>query len=238
MKWFKHDSDAHRDPKLRKLMLKYGVQGYGLYFYCLELIASNVGLGRLTFELEHDSELIAIDTNISRELVEDMMRYMVNLGLFENTDGKVSCLKLLSRIDQSQSGNPKFRAEVAALKAAKNHDPVMTLSSASHDSVSTEVEVEVEVDNTRKNLRELNVSFEDFWARYPRKAGKANAEKKWPKLTNTDREQAFLFISKNPYADRDRQYIPQGDTFLNKRPWEDDDQPSSQSSVGGVRYFQ
>jgi len=28
MKWFKHDSDANQDAKLKKLRLKYGAQGY------------------------------------------------------------------------------------------------------------------------------------------------------------------------------------------------------------------
>ena len=42
MKWFKHDSDANQDAKLKKLRLKYGAQGYGIYWYCLELIARNV----------------------------------------------------------------------------------------------------------------------------------------------------------------------------------------------------
>jgi hypothetical protein len=55
MKWFKHDSDASNDAKLKKLRLKYGAQGYGIYWYCLELIARNVEKHNLTFELEHDA---------------------------------------------------------------------------------------------------------------------------------------------------------------------------------------
>jgi hypothetical protein len=100
MKWFKHDSDASNDAKLKKLRLKYGAQGYGIYWYCLELIARNVEKHNLTFELEHDAELIADDFKLSSELVQHIMTYMVELELFENTDGIISCLKMATRADE------------------------------------------------------------------------------------------------------------------------------------------
>jgi hypothetical protein len=100
MLWFKHDSDAGNDAKLRKLRLKYGAQGYGIFWYCLELIARNVDKNNLTFELEHDSELIAEDFKLSSELVQEMMTYMVNLGLFENNEGIITCLKMSTRTDE------------------------------------------------------------------------------------------------------------------------------------------
>jgi len=100
MKWFKHDADASNDAKLKKLRLKYGAQGYGIYWYCLELIARNVEKHNLTFELEHDAELIADDFKLSSDLVQHIMTYMVDLGLFENTDGIITCLKMATRTDE------------------------------------------------------------------------------------------------------------------------------------------
>jgi hypothetical protein len=100
MKWFKHDSDASNDAKLKKLRLKYGAQGYGIYWYCLELIARNVEKHNLTFELEHDAELIADDFKLSSDLVQHIMTYMVELELFEDIDGVISCLKMATRADE------------------------------------------------------------------------------------------------------------------------------------------
>lgn len=100
MLWFKHDSDAGNDAKLRKLRIKYGAQGYGIFWYCLELIARNVDKNNLTFELEHDAELIAEDFKLNAEFVQEMMTYMVNLGLFENQDGVITCLKMSTRTDE------------------------------------------------------------------------------------------------------------------------------------------
>ena len=120
MKWFKHDSDASNDAKLRKIRLKYGAQGYGVYWYCLELVARNVDKHNLTFELEHDAELIADDFKLSSELVQEMMIYMVNLGLFENSNGVVSCLKMATRTDEY--------THKLITRVAKCHDNVPTLS--------------------------------------------------------------------------------------------------------------
>jgi hypothetical protein len=118
------------------------MEAYGLYWHCLELIASNVTADNLTFELEHDSELIAYQTGLSRDRVEAIMRDMVNMGLFESSHGKITCLKMMTRMDQSQSGNPKFRKAIS--QAKQNHDAVMTKSDKSHDTVMIESAQKIE----------------------------------------------------------------------------------------------
>ena len=51
MDWFKHDSTANLDDKLQEVLLDYGLEGYGLYWYCIELIVSRVSPENITFEL-------------------------------------------------------------------------------------------------------------------------------------------------------------------------------------------
>ena len=99
MKWFRHDTDANMDAKLQEVLLDYGLEGYGLYWYCLELIASNVTPEKLTFELEHDSRIIARNTGSSVQKVQEMMTRFVEVGLFDNSNGRVLCLKLAQRAD-------------------------------------------------------------------------------------------------------------------------------------------
>ena len=124
MKWFKHDSNAHRDVKLKKLMMRHGLSGYGLYFYCLELITDNVEMTNLTFQLESDAEIIAHETGLHQGDVELMMKYMVELGLFEDAAGVITCLKLAKRLDSSMTSNPTMRTMIGKIK--ENHDGVMT----------------------------------------------------------------------------------------------------------------
>lgn len=94
MKWFKHEASANMDAKLQEVLLDYGLEGYGLYWYCLELIAGNVDADKLTFELEHDCRIIARNVGSSAQKVQEMMTTFVNLGLFEESQGRITCLKL------------------------------------------------------------------------------------------------------------------------------------------------
>ena len=153
MRWFKHDSDAHMDAKMRRLIHKWGIEGYGLYWYCLELIAKDVGTTNLTFELEHDAEILAHDMRMSREKVEDMMRYMIDLKLFEGSEGRITCLKLFNRIDLSQGGTKAFRDAVLAkrkeVKNGQSHDAVMTKSC---------IDIEVDIDLEDRNKKHLTSS--------------------------------------------------------------------------------
>lgn len=100
MKWFKHETNANQDAKLKRLRMKYGLEGLGLYWYCLELIGSSVEPHNLTFELEHDSEVIADDVNMHHEKVQEMMLYMIKLGLFEQNGVVITCLKMAIRADE------------------------------------------------------------------------------------------------------------------------------------------
>lgn len=131
MKWVKHDTDSHRDARLRKLVLAYGMEGFGLYWYCIELIAGDVSSDKYTFELEHDAEIISHDTGISVTKVNEMMAFMVDLRLFENDGGVITCMKIAKRLDSSMTSNPEMRKLISRLKdvgdadSHKSHDPVM-----------------------------------------------------------------------------------------------------------------
>ena len=100
MKWFKHDANANMDSKLKRVRLKYGMEGYGLYWFCLELIAATVEIHNLKFNLEYDAELIGNETGISPERVQEMMNNFVTWGLFENQEGIITCLKMSTRTDE------------------------------------------------------------------------------------------------------------------------------------------
>jgi len=141
LKWFKHDSDAHQDAKLKRVKMKYGMEGYGLYWYCIEMIAGNIDRNHITFELEHDAEIIAYDTGIHYELVQEMMTYMVDQNLFENTNGAITCMKLAKRIDQSMTSDTEFRRIINEIH--KNHDLVMIQSRQNQEPSSTDKKIEV-----------------------------------------------------------------------------------------------
>jgi hypothetical protein len=169
LKWFKHDSDATTDAKMRKLIIRHGAVGYAVYFHCLELIANSVSDANITFELEHDSEIIADNLKVqgtanksSVEVVEDIMRHAIELGLFDERDNRVFCFKLLKRIDTSMTSSHKMREMITLAK--ENHDSVMTLSCLSHDKVMQDktrqdktIQDKTRQDDTRQDKKIINL---------------------------------------------------------------------------------
>lgn len=126
MKWFKHDADANMDEKLQEVLLDYGLEGYGLYWYCVELIAGKITADCVTFELKHDARIIARNTGVTVTRVEEMMKRFIELDLFECSDGVITCLKMAKRLDKSMTSNPEMRGLIELIR--KNHDSVMTQS--------------------------------------------------------------------------------------------------------------
>jgi len=85
-------------------VIKYGFEGYGLYWYCVENICSSLE-PRLSFELEADAEILAHVGRMDSRLVEEIMAYMINLGLFEQSHNIITCLKLARFLGESGTRN-------------------------------------------------------------------------------------------------------------------------------------
>ena len=127
MQWFKHDTNALTDAKIKKLVIRHGAVGYAVYFHCLELIAGDISSSNITFDLEHDAEIIADNLKINGngslagvDIVNRIMATIIDLGLFEASGNKITCLKMAKRLDSSMTSNHKMREIIK-----KSHDTVM-----------------------------------------------------------------------------------------------------------------
>lgn len=113
MKWFKHQSDANMNAKLQEIIFDHGIEGYGLYWYCLELVAQNVTSDNLTFELEHDARIIGRNIGMPANRVEEIMKAFIANDLFSASEGRIQCLKLAQRCDD-------FTAKAVRRNGVKN----------------------------------------------------------------------------------------------------------------------
>ncbi|MCH1602123.1 MAG: DUF4373 domain-containing protein [Luminiphilus sp.] len=117
MKWFKHDTNAHTDAKLDKVLMHYGANGYAVYWYCLELIAGKIDSQNIGCALEHDAEQIGSRLKIDSVEVTAILTYMVDIGLFEkHIEGAITCLKLLGRLDKSMTNSPQLRSMIGQIR--------------------------------------------------------------------------------------------------------------------------
>ena len=228
MKWYKHDTNAWNDAKIRKLLRRYGATGYAVYFHCLELIASDVEQDNITFELEHDSEVIAENLRIQgtsgkagADIVNEIMRYIVELDLFQQSQGKIYGLKLLRRLDTSMTSNSKLRGLIQRAKQHEsemlrqiedNHDVVMT------ESCKTRTD-ETRIDNNAPKIGEYEDDFNATWKHYPRKVEKKAAYKAYRARRNEGELYDTLFTATLNYKkqvekeQRSMQYVKQGKSF-------------------------
>jgi hypothetical protein len=134
MEWFRHDSNANLDDKLQQVLLNYGLEGYGLYWYCIELIVNKVSADNITFELKHDARVIARNTGSTPQKVEEMMKHFVELGLFEaHANGLITCMKVAKRLSASATSNQYMRKIIHSintnndlqLPSCHRHDDIM-----------------------------------------------------------------------------------------------------------------
>jgi len=121
LKWFKHDSNALHDAKIEKLIMKYGIEGYGMYFACVEMIAEKLSAENMSFELEHDAELLAHKFKIDSKRTEEIMKCCVALNLFQYSEesNKIFCQALSRRVDNTTAQNPQFKTLIESMKTQK-----------------------------------------------------------------------------------------------------------------------
>lgn len=124
MKWFKHMTDAHDSNDLTKVRVRYGADGYAVYWYCLELIAGDLGSSeKINFELRHDADVIGHNLKIDSTRVEEMMRFMVSLGLFEQSGSIITCLKLAKYLDKKSTRNTTIHNIIDAASSLSRTSP-------------------------------------------------------------------------------------------------------------------
>lgn len=73
MKWLKHHTDSHASLKVRKLLRNYGVEGYGFYWICNELVAFEGKNYKINKDKDWETtlaELTKFEPKKSREILE------------------------------------------------------------------------------------------------------------------------------------------------------------------------
>lgn len=103
--------------------MRYGAEGYAIYWYCLELIAGDLGESEeITFELKHDAEVIGFNLKIDQIRVEEIMKYMVSIDLFGQSNGVVYCIKLAKYLDKKNTRNQSIHRIIDQSKTDTEED--------------------------------------------------------------------------------------------------------------------
>ncbi len=110
MKWFKHGSNMRNDTKLRRVINKYGLEGYGLYNLVVESIVESLDNDSPLPILEENIEDIAEFYHSNTSKIDEMLRYMVNQKLFDFTENdEIICVKVFKHLQSSQTRSEALR---------------------------------------------------------------------------------------------------------------------------------
>ena len=239
MKWFKHDTDASIDAKLQELLLDYGAVGYGIYWYCLELIAKDVTPKNITFELEQDARIIARNLNLTIQETTNIMKKMVELELFDFSNDKLRCIKMAYRLDDftrkglnadtivSNFKNSQNKVRLSPIKSDKVHLDKIRLDKIRLDKIRLD-KIRLEEIRKEEDKNTLEQDFKIFWKAYPKKRSKKSGLKAFEKhYKDLPPIKELILIIKNhkkteDWQKQDGKFIPYPATWLNAGGWQDE----------------
>ena len=198
------------------------MDGYGLYYACVEMIAGDIATDDLTFELKHDAELIAHKFKLDTIRVEKIMLRCIELGLFDLADsGRLRCMRLAQMLDETTSRNP----EMCKLMQAFHNSGVYREKFGSDSGANRET---LGADKTRQDKKRIDKkriddtyssSFAAFWELYDKKIDRTKCEKLWAKINPEAHALILTHIQDYIKATPDKQYRKNPETYLRNQSW-------------------
>lgn len=150
--YFSHDSNARSDNKVIALRMKYGWEGYGLYFALIEKLADSP-----CYKLPQDYNALAYDLRTDNAKIKSIVN---DFGLFEITeDGEYFYSKsLLKRMQFKDEKSAKAR-ESANRRWEKKKNKLQSQSEGNTDAMRTQCDCNA---NAYKNPCERNANKKEI----------------------------------------------------------------------------
>jgi len=119
--YFKHLSNMRHDPKIRRLISKFGIEGYGWYCLILESISETITTQNPMPELEETSADLADFYNGNSAKIDEIVAYMVQSGLLEYNEitNQITCHKIYKLLEANQTRSEAIRQLISSYKTNK-----------------------------------------------------------------------------------------------------------------------
>ena len=209
--YFPHDSNARNDQRLLRVRMKYGMEGYGIYFGIIEILREQANY-TLSFD---DLESIAFDLRVELNVIEDIVSnynlfVIEGMSMFYSKSLKRRMEKLdLIKEKRSEAGRIGGKSKASA-KAKVKH---LEASKVKHSKE----------DKSKVNKNTVNIEFEKFWDLYNYKVGsKSKVLKKWESLNDLDRGMIMEHLPHYIKSTPDKQFRKHPATYLNNQGWFDE----------------
>ena len=204
--YFSHDYNCRTDEKIKRLLMKHGMLGYGVYWSIIEDLYNNANA------LQLDYERIAFELRTNEQVVESIINdfnlFIIDGEFFSSASVEKRISKRIE-ISQSASKSAKIRWE----KVKQN-----TNAMHSHNQRNTDV-----MQNKGKESKINTIySFDEFWNLYGKKVDTKKCKDKFEKLSYKELEQIKSSLPDYIVNTPDVQYRKNPLTYLNGKCWMDE----------------
>ena len=113
--YFSHDYNTRTDMKIKRLLIKQGYLGYGVFWAIIEDLYNNEN------RIEKDYESISLDLRCDQEIVRSVVE---DFGLFDFDDKNFSSKSVQKRLEERESKSSKAKDSIKKRwsKNAKNEE--------------------------------------------------------------------------------------------------------------------
>ena len=203
--YFSHDYNSRNDEKIKFLIRKHGMLGYGLFWAIIEDLYNNANA------LRTDCEGIAYDFRTHSDIIKSII-YDFDLFVFDSdTFGSLSVQK---RIDNRDSKSIKARESAHKRWTNANAMPTQCEGNAIKERKGKEIK--------ERKVNIVDSDFEEWWLVYDKKTGKDKTILKWNLLTNEEKNLALSKVLEYVSSTPDKQFRKDPATYLNQKSFNDE----------------
>ncbi len=204
--YFSHDYNARTDTKIKLLIRKHRMVGYGIFWAIIEDLYNNANAlptdyEGIAFELHTDSETV-------RSIIHDFDLFVVDGGEFGSTSVQ---RRLNERAEKSKkaslSASHRWNRDANALRTQSDGNAIKERKGK-------------EIKEIKESI--LWPSFEDFYDAYGKKVDRKDAEKEWAKVDQQDREAIMRVVPPYVLSTPNKKYRKSPARYLSKQAWKDE----------------
>ena len=180
--YFSHDSNAHTDPRILKLRMALGWEGYGIYWAIIENLRNQENY----CICESEFMFLTLSLAIDEAKLKQMLSKCLEVKLLELEEGKIFSPSLLRRMEKSDTIREKRREAGAKGGKAKASAKQVLKQSSSKNLALKETKVKEKKVNKTKPKAFVAPTFEVYSA-YCKQEGFLNiAERSFKAYSESD----------------------------------------------------
>ena len=206
--YFSHDYNSRSDEKVKSLLRKQGLTGYGLFWAIIEDLYNNANA------LRTDYDGIAYDFRIDVSIVKSVLN---DFNLFVFDGDSFGSLSVQKRLDERDSKSVKARE--SAHKRWTNANAMQ--SQCEGNAIKENKGKEINESKVNK-VNILDSAFNEWWNIYDKKVSKDKAIAKWNILTSDEKQLALKIVQEYVNSTPDKTFRKDPTTYLNNKSFNDE----------------